>query len=101
MSATATGQGPVHEVVVEVTGLADGATGTLTVQGAGTVVVIGADDRCQANRVDDSSCRIPTTPTAFVFRAVAPAGGTLTVTVSSDAADANPSNNRATVALAS
>ena len=101
VSATASRQGAVYEVVVDLTGLADGATGTLEVRGAGTVVVITADGRCRANRIDDSTCEVPATPTAFVFRAVAPTGGTLSFTVSSTAADADPSNNRATVTLAS
>jgi RNA polymerase sigma factor (sigma-70 family) len=93
--------GTVHRVVVTVSGLAQGGSATLSIDGRGVTVVLTDDRRCGSPQ--PQTCEVNSTPTTFVFTAVAVPGtdASVTFTVSPDeeTADDDPSNNRATVRL--
>jgi RNA polymerase sigma factor (sigma-70 family) len=95
--------GALHRVVVVVSGLRPGGDATLSVAGHGVTVVLTHDDRCDSPHPE--TCRVTSTPATLEFSAVAaPASGASVVfTVSPDGgtADADGSNNRATVRLGS
>jgi RNA polymerase sigma factor (sigma-70 family) len=102
VTATASSQeGAVYRVTVEVSGLAPGGAATLSVAGRGVTVVLTHDGRCDSPH--PQTCRVTSTPTTFEFTAVAAPGSDASVvfTVSPDdgTADADRSNNRATVPL--
>jgi RNA polymerase sigma factor (sigma-70 family) len=95
--------GALHRVVVVVSGLPAGGAATLSVAGHGVTVVLTHDDRCDSPHPE--TCRVTSTPATLEFSAVtAPASGAsvvFTVTPDDGTADADRSNNRATVALGS
>lgn len=95
--------GALHRVVVVVSGLPPGGAATLSVAGHGVTVVLTHDDRC--NSPHPETCRVTSASATLEFSAVAaPASGASVVfTVSPDdgTADADGSNNRATVRLGS
>jgi RNA polymerase sigma factor (sigma-70 family) len=102
VTAHATSQhGTAHHVVVVVSGLAPGGTATLSVAEGGITVVLTHDGRCDSPHPD--TCRVTSTPATLEFTAVAVPGSnpSLVFTVSPDGgtADADRSNNRATVPL--
>jgi RNA polymerase sigma factor (sigma-70 family) len=95
--------GALHRVVVVVSGLPPGGAASLSVAGHGVTVVVTHDDRCDSPHPE--TCRVASTPATFEFNAVSVPGSSasLVFTVSPDAgtADADGSNNRATVAFGS
>jgi RNA polymerase sigma factor (sigma-70 family) len=104
VTASASSQaGALHRVVVVVSGLPPGGAATLSVAGRGATVVVTHDDRCDSPHPE--TCRVSSTPATFAFSAVAaPASGAsvvFTVFPDDGTADADGSNNRATVALGS
>lgn len=103
LSASAETQGGgVHTIVVRVVGLAPGSTATLTIEGHGAPVVLSGDDRCERPMVGSGTCTVPE-DTTYEFTGIGPVGldSSLVFTVVPDgqAADAEPSDNRATVEL--
>jgi RNA polymerase sigma factor (sigma-70 family) len=94
-------QGAVHRVVVVVSGLAPGGTATLSVAGHGVTVVLTGDGRCDSPH--PRTCRVTTAPATYEFTAAAAPGthAAVVFTVSPDGgtADADRSNNRASVPL--
>jgi hypothetical protein len=104
VTASASSQtGAVHRVVVVVFGLAPGGSATLSVAGRGVTVVLTDDRRCDSPH--PQACRVTSGPSTYAFTAVAAPGSDASVafTVSPDdgTADADGSNNRATVRLGS
>ena len=99
-SASSRGGG-AHAVSVAVSGLADGARGTLDIRSEGVAVAVVGDPRCDLLALGSATCTFSGPSATFDLTAAGtplePASLVFTVTV--DGADPDPRNNRTEVTL--
>jgi hypothetical protein len=93
--------GGAHAVSVAVSGLADGAPGTLQIRSRGTALAIAGDPRCDLLTLGSASCAFSGPDATFDLTAAgAPLEpASLVLTVTTEGPDPDPGNNRTEVAL--